>query len=72
MDETRINAAVAELNAMIQSLIQRNINLAGDLAVANQTNQQLGKDLAEAHKRLAPVDMGAPPNTEGLGSISTD
>jgi hypothetical protein len=36
MDETRINAAIAELNAMIQSLIQRNINLAGDLAVANK------------------------------------
>ena len=36
MDETRINAAVAELNAIIQSLIQRNINLAGDLAVAQQ------------------------------------
>ena len=36
MDETRIQAAVAELNAIIQSLIQRNINLAGDLAVAQQ------------------------------------
>ena len=36
-DEVRINAAIAELNAMIQSLIQRNINLAGDLAVAQQT-----------------------------------
>lgn len=36
MDETRIQAAVAELNAMIQSLIQRNINLAGDLAVAQK------------------------------------
>lgn len=35
-DEIRINAAVAELNAIIQSLIQRNINLAGDLAVAQQ------------------------------------
>lgn len=34
MDEARINAAIAELNALIQSLIQRNINLAGDLAVA--------------------------------------
>ena len=34
-DEVRINAAIAELNAIIQSLIQRNINLAGDLAVAN-------------------------------------
>lgn len=34
MDELRINAAIAELNAIIQSLIQRNINLAGDLAVA--------------------------------------
>lgn len=34
MDESRINAAIAELNAIIQSLIQRNINLAGDLAVA--------------------------------------
>lgn len=41
MDETRINAAVAELNAIIQSLIQRNINLAGDLAVANQTIKEM-------------------------------
>ena len=41
MDETRINAAVAELNAIIQSLIQRNINLAGDLAVANQTIKEI-------------------------------
>ena len=40
MDETRIQAAIAELNAIIQSLIQRNINLAGDLAVAQ-------KELAE-------------------------
>jgi hypothetical protein len=36
MDETRIAAAVAELNNLIQSLIQRNINLAGDLAVAQK------------------------------------
>ena len=41
MDETRINAAVAELNAIIQSLIQRNINLAGDLAVAQKELTQL-------------------------------
>ena len=34
MDEVRINAAIAELNWQIQMLIQRNINLAGDLAVA--------------------------------------
>lgn len=40
-DETRINAAVAELNAIIQSLIQRNINLAGDLAVAQKELNQL-------------------------------
>lgn len=46
MDETRIQAAVAEMNAIIQSLIQRNINLAGDLAVAqkqiNQIKEQQG------------------------------
>lgn len=41
MDEERINAAVAELNAIIQSLIQRNINLAGDLAVAKKELAQL-------------------------------
>lgn len=41
MDETRIQAAVAELNAIIQSLIQRNINLAGDLAVAQKELTQL-------------------------------
>ena len=34
MDETRINAAIAEMQNTINTLIQRNINLAGDLAVA--------------------------------------
>jgi hypothetical protein len=34
MDEIRINAAIAELNALIQSLTQRCINLAADLAAA--------------------------------------
>jgi len=41
MDELRIQAAIAELNAIIQSLIQRNINLAGDLAVAQKQIEQL-------------------------------
>jgi hypothetical protein len=41
MDEARINAAIAELNSLIQSLIQRNINLAGDLAVAQAEIKQL-------------------------------
>lgn len=36
MDEVRVNAAVAELNLLIQSLIQRNINLAGDLAATKK------------------------------------
>ena len=39
MDE-RVQAAVAELNALIQSLIQRNINLAGDLAVVQKELNQ--------------------------------
>lgn len=43
MDETRINAAIAELNALIQSLIQRNINLAGDLAVAQKEIERLNQ-----------------------------
>ncbi len=47
MDETRIQAAVAELNAIIQSLIQRNINLAGDLAVAQKQIEALTKENAE-------------------------
>ena len=34
MDEVRINAAIAEMQNTINTLIQRNINLAGDLAVA--------------------------------------
>ena len=34
MDETRIQAALAEMQNTINTLIQRNINLAGDLAVA--------------------------------------
>lgn len=48
MDELRINAAIAELNAMIQSLIQRNINLAGDLAVAKAQIESLTKEQANA------------------------
>jgi hypothetical protein len=43
MDETRVTAAIAELNAMIQSLIQRNINLAGDLAVAKKEIETLNQ-----------------------------
>lgn len=43
MDELRIQAAVAELNAIIQSLIQRNINLAGDLAVAKKEIETLNQ-----------------------------
>ena len=43
MEEARVNAAIAELNAMIQSLIQRNINLAGDLAVAQKQIDQLNQ-----------------------------
>jgi hypothetical protein len=35
MDE-RVQAAIAEMNQMIQYLLQRNINLAGDLAVAQK------------------------------------
>jgi hypothetical protein len=46
MDETRIAAAIAELNALIQSLIQRNINLASDLAVAQKELAEL-KEKAE-------------------------
>ena len=44
-DEARVNAAIAELNAMIQSLIQRNINLAGDLAVAQKLIEVLNEQL---------------------------
>jgi hypothetical protein len=47
-DEIRINAAVAELNAIIQSLIQRNINLAGDLAVANQTIKEMQNEKTDS------------------------
>jgi len=43
MDETRANAAVAEMNAIIQSLIQRNINLACDLAVAKKEIEALNQ-----------------------------
>ncbi len=47
LDEVRINAAVAELNTMIQSLIQRNINLAGDLAVVMKELESLKKEKEE-------------------------
>ena len=41
MDETRINAAIAEMQHTINILIQRNINLAGDLAIAQKELAQL-------------------------------
>jgi hypothetical protein len=41
MDETRINACIAEMQNTINLLIQRNINLAGDLAVAVKELSQL-------------------------------
>ena len=41
MDELKINAAIAEMNNLIQTLIQRNINLAGDLAVAQKELAQI-------------------------------
>ena len=41
MDETRIQAALAEMQNTINALIQRNINLAGDLAVAQKELAQL-------------------------------
>jgi hypothetical protein len=47
MDETRINAAMAELNALIQNLMQRNINLAGDLAVARKEVEALNKEKSD-------------------------
>ena len=48
MDEIRVNAAIAELNYQIQMLIQRNINLAGDLAVALNEIKQLKEPKNEA------------------------
>jgi len=48
LEEARINAAVAELNNMIQSLIQRNINLAGDLAVAQKELAELKQPKGDA------------------------
>lgn len=47
-DEVRINAAIAELNAIIQSLIQRNINLAGDLAVAQQQLKEMQNEKTDS------------------------
>ena len=44
MDATRINAAAAEMNGLIQVLIQRNINLAQDLASANERIMQLTEE----------------------------
>ena len=51
MEEVRINAAIAELNWQIQMLTQRNINLAGDLAVAKAHIESLTKeqDNADTH-----------------------
>lgn len=54
MDELRANAAVQELNAVIQGLIQRCVNLSADLAEANsriaaveETNRQTVEDNAK-------------------------
>ena len=47
-DEVRINAAIAEMNQMIQYLLQRNINLAGDLAAAQKELKEL-KEIKDAN-----------------------
>lgn len=41
MDELRVNAALVELNALIQSLTQRCMNLSGELAVAQDKIKKL-------------------------------
>ena len=41
MDETRANAALTELNNINQTLVQRCINLAGELASAQTELAQL-------------------------------
>jgi len=47
MDELRINAAIAELNNIIQLLTQRTINLAGELAVAQAELKSLKEKESE-------------------------
>ena len=56
MDETRINAAIAEMNQMIQYLLQRNINLAGELAIV----QKQVNELATAIEASANIKGDAP------------
>lgn len=48
MDEIRINAAITEMNQMIQYLLQRSINLAGDLAVAQQTIKEMQNEKTDS------------------------
>ncbi len=60
MDEMRVNAAMAELNNLIQSLMQRNINLAGDLAVA----------LAEVETLKQPQPPWNPDGTTDVSSLA--
>jgi hypothetical protein len=57
MDEIRINAAAAEMNAVIQSMLQRNVNLAGDLAVANSQVEALKSQIQALHQlREVPAE----------------
>lgn len=53
MNEARVNAAIAELNAIIQSLAQRVINLAGDLAEAHVEIKRLSSDSQPKEKQNA-------------------
>jgi len=56
MDEIRVQAAIAELNTMILNLMQRAINLAGDLAVAQKEIQRLTEALNQKEKQNEILD----------------
>jgi hypothetical protein len=55
MEDVRVPAAIAELNNLIQALIQRNVTLACDLGTANA---EVGALKAEIIGLKAPKDGG--------------
>lgn len=65
VDELRANAAVQELNAVIQGLIQRCVNLSADLAEANArvaALEETNKQMVEANAKRSAAALSSEGN----------
>ena len=60
MNEIRVNATITEMNNLINSLIQRNLNFAGDLATANKMLDDAQKQIEELQKQIEELQKNTP------------